>query len=68
MIKIGDVVYQKKRGWSGVPMRVVAINGTTIFCKGAKGWGLNGLYSIKYQARVNHYQTANLAHEPNSAL
>lgn len=67
-IKVGDIVYQTKRGWSGVSMEVVALFKITAVCKGAKGYGLNGLYSQKYQAYVNHYPIANLTHEPDSAL
>ena len=67
-IKVGDIVYQKKKGWSGVPMRVVALAGESAFCKGAKGWGVNGLFSIKYRARVNHYHISQLTHKPNLKL
>ncbi len=67
-IKVGDIVYQKKKGWSGVPMKVVALTRETAYCKGAKGWGLNGLFSIKYRARVNRYHISQLTHEPDSQL
>ncbi len=75
-IKIGDIVYQKKRGWSGVPMEVVELIQVTsrhgmvtqALCKGAQGWSVNGLYSSKYGIRVEHYSLEYLTHTPNSAI
>ncbi len=66
-IKVGDIVYQRKLGWSGVPMEVVELTSLTAVCKGAYGWGLNGLLSSKHRARINEYLLTILTHVPNSA-
>jgi len=77
MIKVGDIVYQKKRGWSGVPMRVLELNVVDTphgqvaqaLCRGARGWGaVDGLHSEKYGVRVARYAVTNLTHVANSAL
>ena len=75
-IKVGDIVYQMKRGWSGVPMEVVELiqitspSGTVTqaLCKGAQEWGVAGLYSAKYGTHVKHYTLDYLTHTPNSAV
>ncbi len=75
-IKVGDIVYQKRRGWSGVPMEVLELE-TVIapfglvpqaLCKGVRGWGVNGLYSWFYKTEVARFAVANLTHTPNSAM
>lgn len=76
MIEVGDIVYQKKRGWSGVPMQVLELNEipgkhgmfTQALCKGAQGWDVDGLYSEKYRVRVERFAVANLTTVANLAL
>ena len=76
VIEVGDIVYEKKSGWSGVPMEVLELNIvdtphgfiSQALCIGAKGWGLNGLYSEKYDARVKRLAVANLTHRLNWTL
>jgi hypothetical protein len=76
MLKTGDIVYQKKRGWSGVPMRILELNQvntpngeiTQALCRGAKGFGVSGLYSERYRAYVRRFAISNLTKEPNSAF
>ena len=67
-IKVGNIVYHKKLGWSGVPMEVLERDSNTALCKGAKGWNVNGLYSTKYGVYVKRFAINNLTHEPNSMV
>ena len=67
-IKVNDVVYQKKRGWSGVPMRVLELDDTVALCKGALGWTVAGLFSGKHKAYVERYAIKNLTHAPDSEM
>ena len=75
VIETGDVVYQRKKGWSGVCMQVleiVEVSGelgivAQALCKGVRGWDVNGLYSTKYGVRVAVFAVANLTKVPDSA-
>ncbi len=67
-IKVGDIVYQKKIGWSGLPMEVLSFGKLTALCKGAQGWTLNGLWSLEHAARVKRLARRNLTHTRNSAM
>ena len=70
MIKVGDIVYRKKSGWSGVPMEVVQVrdlewNGKVIpqaCCKGAMGWIAVGTRP----GDTEWFAVASLTHEANS--
>lgn len=71
-IKIGDTVYQKKRGWSGVPMEVLEFREVdTPNGKVAQALctDINGLIRSKNDLRrVSWFAVANLTIIPNSAL
>ena len=75
-IEVGDSVYRNRLGWSGLPMEVLELKTvktpygdvSQALCKGAKGWGLNGLLSEKHGVRVSSFAVSNLTHSPNSAL
>ncbi len=74
--KVGDIVYQKRIGHSGVPMEVLELvvvdtpNGPVpqAVCKGTRRWGVNGLYSREHKAEVARFAIAYLTHTPNSAV
>lgn len=74
--KVGDIVYQKKRGWSGVPMEILSFNDvstpsgviTQALCRGANGWAVDGLYSVEHGAYVRRFAVKNLTRIPNSAV
>ena len=69
-IKIGDRVYQKRIGHSGIPMRVYGLRQTKTpnglveqaFCS---NW--NGLLSEKYKVRGDWFAVNNLTHDPDIA-
>lgn len=75
-IQVGDKVYQKKRGWSGLPMLVLEINKVNTpngeieqaLCRGTDGWSVTGLYNNKHKCYVERYAVKNLTHEYNSAV
>ncbi len=62
-IEIGDIVYNNRRGESGIALRVAKLrnlqwHGKTIpqaYCRGAEGWGF----------KPEWYAVSNLAHTPN---
>ncbi len=72
-IKVGDIVYQRKSGWSGVPMKVLELmtvdtpNGSVAqaLCRGARGWGVAGLFSLEHKAYVERFALNNLTHTSN---
>lgn len=74
-IRTGSIVYEKKKGWSGVPLKVVGIEQGVkdehgamrvyVVCTGAEGWSVNGLYSEKYGERVKRLSTGFLTSEEN---
>lgn len=69
-IVIGNIVYHKRKGWSGVPMRVLELNevmSPTGPVTQAVCTNINGLYSDRHKVRVKTYAVDNLTIVPDSA-
>lgn len=69
-IRLGDIVYQKKSGWSGYPMKVLElkeVSGKHGVVAQAVCTNSNGLFSEKHGTRVETYAVANLTLVPDSA-
>ena len=67
-IEVDDTVYRKKRGWSGLPMKVLEVDDKVALCKGTSGWTVNGLFSEKYKTYVQRHALTKLTHVPNSEM
>lgn len=72
-IHVGETVYEKRRGWSGVPLEIVDFEDRTTYAvaivKGANGWNVKGSISKKYgDARIRRISLRKLTREYNSMV
>jgi hypothetical protein len=70
-IEIGDTVYENRRGWSGVPMRVLEFRRVRAANGGMLNWAVckvgqfAGSFSNKHNCYVCSFNVDDLTHEPN---
>jgi len=72
---VGDIVYEMRAGWSGVPLEILevqtnpgAIMPHHFIVKGARGWNVNGLLNEKHGAYTKRLHKSQITYEADSAV